>query len=96
MTERIHFSHLFRHLGEQAAVPLLTTTELQRYIGKRSKERGIRGETIKARTIKKEVSTLRAVWNGFALSHKIVTKDFKQQFGTLVYGKEQSKPPFQT
>lgn len=96
LTERIHFSHLFRHLGEKTAVPLLTTADLQRYIGKRSKEDGIRGETVKARTIKKELATLRAVWNGFALSHKIVKRDFKQQFGTLVYGKEQSKPPFQT
>lgn len=96
LTERIHFSHLFRHLGEQAAVPLLTTTNLQQYIAKRAKEDGIRGETIKARTIKKELATLRAVWNGFAVPHKIVKRDFYQQFGKLAYGKERSKPPFQT
>jgi len=83
-------------LKPSKAVPLLTTADLQRYIRERAKEPGIRGGKVKSRTIRKELDTLRAVWNQFALPHKLVKDDFKAHFGKLVFGKEKSKPPFQT
>lgn len=94
-TERGHFNHLRRILKEKTAVAALTINDLQRYINRRAKEDGFRGK-VKARTIKKEIATLRAVWNQYALPRKIVPQDFKTTFGQLRYSKEEEKPPFQT
>lgn len=96
VTEGVHFRHMLRLLKPGTAVPLLTTADLQRYIKARSLEDGIREEKIKSRTIRKEIGTFEAVWNKFALPHKLVKEDFKMHFGTLVYSKERSKPPFRT
>jgi integrase len=95
-TEGLHFRHLLQLLKGGRPVELLTTADLQRYIKTRTKAPGIRGETVKPRTVRKELDTLRAIWNGFALPHKIVAADFRAHFGKLVYPKEKSKPPFQT
>lgn len=95
LTEAGHFGHLLRLLKESTALPSLTSADLQRYIRERAKEPGIRGEKIKSRTIKKELATFRAVWNGYAVPHKLVKTDFRAHFGKLVFGKEKSKPRFQ-
>jgi len=95
MTEKGHFNHLLRILKAATPVANLTTDDLQRYIGKRSKEPGFRG-LIKSRTIRKEISTFRNVWNNFALPRKVVDKNFRAAFGKLMYPKERERPPFQT
>src|SRR5947209_2970007 len=61
-TYQLHKKHLVRVLGGRTAVPAITTTELQRYINERAKEK-YRGKPICPRTTKKEVATFRAVWN---------------------------------
>lgn len=94
-TEATHFTHLLRILKPTTRVTNLGTDDLQRYISVRSKEQGHRG-SVKARTIRKEISSFRNVWNNFALFRKIVTKDFRATFGKLNYPKECERPPFQT
>ncbi len=94
-TEALHVKHLLKLLGESTAVTGLTVENLQGYISRRAKQKGHRGR-VKPRTIKKEVATLRMLWNTFALPRKIVTMDFKSHFGKLLYEKEKEKPPFQT
>lgn len=94
-TEALHVKHLLSLLGESTAVTALTVKDLQGYIGKRSRQKGFRGK-VKPRTVKKELGTLRMLWNTFALPRKIVTVDYKSHFGKLLYDKEKEKPPFQT
>jgi len=36
---------------------------MQRYIDQRSKDNGVRGKNLSSVTIKKEISTLRTIWN---------------------------------
>src|ERR1022692_2288111 len=95
MTEKGHFNHLLRILKGATGVADLTTNDLQRYIGHRAKEPGFRG-LIKSRTIRKEISTFRNVWNNFALPRKVVDKNFRAAFGKLLYPKESERPSFQT
>ena len=59
---RMHSRHLMRHLGNRFSLRTLTQSILQSYISKRSKEPGIRGRTVQAATIKKELTTLRGLW----------------------------------
>src|SRR5262249_45919439 len=62
------------------------------YVNKRSREK-YRKKPIKARTIKKEVHTFRAIWNWGKL-HNLVTGDAPTR--GLRYEKEDAKQPFQT
>ena len=94
-TETTHFSHLCRILKPNTRLTDLTTDDLQRYIQVRSKQKGQRGR-VKARTIGKEISSFRNVWNNFALFRKFVAKDFRATFGKLNYPKERERPAFQT
>jgi len=94
-TEKLHFGHLLRILGKGSGLPLLTTANLQAYIRQRATEKGRRG-TVKAETIEKELETLRAVWNGFALPNGLVKVQFQAHFGKIILPKKSSKPPFQT
>lgn len=91
-TEELHRSHLLRILGGSAEVATMRACDLQRYVSKRAKE-DYRGKTIRSRTIKKEVATLRAVWNRTVqlglIAGAAPTKG-------LQYPKEPAKPPFQT
>jgi integrase len=94
-TERTHVGHLLRLLKGTTNVAAITTVRLQDYINQRAKESGQRG-TIKAQTIKKEIATLRNIWNNFAQPRKLVVQDFRQAFGKLTYPKDQERPQFQT
>ena len=60
--ERFHFSHLLRHLKGNAAAQSLTLDSLQAYADKRARDKW-RGKKISAQTVKKELTTLRVVWN---------------------------------
>lgn len=94
-TEKGHFNHLLRILKGSSLVADLTTDDLQGYIGQRAKEQGFRG-LVKSRTIGKEISTFRNVWNNYALPRRVVDKNFLSTFGKLTYPKEQERPDFQT
>ncbi len=90
---RNHESQLYRVLGESFAIQLLTSGDLQRYVEKRSKDRGRRGRKVKPATIKKAIVTLRTVWN-WGVKNGHVSGRFPNQ--GLKYPKATEKPPFQT
>ena len=94
-TEKYHFKHLLQILGGTTRVGDITTDALQEYIKERSKQRGFRGN-VKPRTIRKEISTFRNVWNNFAVPRQLVDKNFRAAFGKLLYPKDSERPSFQT
>ena len=59
----IHFTHLFRVLGKSRLLRSLTLENLQDYVDARSKDDGLRGKKLSPATIKKELTTLRTLWN---------------------------------
>jgi len=61
-SERTHFKHLLRHLKGQAVAQSISVADVQAYVTKRTKDRW-RGKNIGAQTVKKELTTLRLVWN---------------------------------
>lgn len=73
----IHVRHLKRLLGVRLRVNLMQLERLQDYINQRSSERGIRGRTVCAVTIKKELTTLRAAWAWAKDSKKPETTDLR-------------------
>ncbi len=91
-TINIHKKHLVRLLGGRTPVTTLGPSTVQVYINGRAKEE-YRGKTISSRTIKKEVTTLRSVWN-WGKDHELVTGDAPTK--GLRYEKENPKPGFMT
>ena len=61
-TERVHFRHFCRILGEDCKLSEVTVGRLQAYINARAQEK-YRGRPIGADTIRKEIDTIRLVWN---------------------------------
>ncbi|MBB3209054.1 integrase [Rhodopirellula rubra] len=90
---KIHERHLERHLGPRFRIQQLIREDLQRYVNKRAKEPGIRGRTLSPTTIRKELATLRSVWN-WALGERLVLTPFPNK--GLRYPKGEEKPRFQT
>lgn len=60
---RIHVNHLKRLLGAKTQLAPLSVEDLQRYIDKRKLMKVPKGTPISAATIKKEIVTLRTLWN---------------------------------
>lgn len=58
-----HMRHVVRILGGRKQVKTITTTDLQTFVNTRSKEPGMNGRTVSSQTIKKELATLRTIWN---------------------------------
>jgi hypothetical protein len=90
---RIHEGQLYRLLGKKFAIQKLTTLDLQRYVDRRSKDKGMRGRKVTPTTIKKAVITLRTVWN-WGVKHGLLTGRFPHD--GVKYPKPSEKPPFQT
>jgi integrase len=88
-----HQKHLERLLGKTFNIHGLEAAHLQGYIEKRAKEDGMNGRTLSAGTIKKEIVTLRTVWN-WSLNMGYAKKPFPNR--GLRYPKLEEKPPFQT
>ena len=91
-TIRIHCKHLQRILGEKLHVRALTRELLQDYINRRRAQKSNRGTAISPVTIRKELTTLSAVWTwgmGEGLVGTFPNKGLKYPKGT-------EKPPFQT
>lgn len=92
LTERIHLAHAERVLGGQTPMAQLTTVTLQEYIDARSAAT-FRGRPIKPQTVKKELATLRYVWN-WAFRNKHIDVRFPGE--ELVFPKAMLKEPFRT
>ncbi len=90
---RTHERHLMRILGKSLPILGITLEELQRYVDHRATEKGIRGKNVSTATIKKELTTLRGMWN-WARHADQITRNFPQK--GLRYPKIVEKPPFQT
>jgi integrase len=90
--ESIHRKHLLRHLGSRKAVRAITKADLQAYIARRTKDKW-RGKNIRPETIKKEITTLRLVWNW---SHEQQLVSTPPPTKGLVYPKTDEKYPFMT
>lgn len=89
----LHFRHLTAALGEQFPIRDLSLADLQAYVDRRSKAKGMGGKRLSAATIKKEIVTLRTAWN-WAEKMGLVTGRFP--YHGLRYPKSDEKPPFQT
>jgi site-specific recombinase XerD len=59
----IHMGHFRRILGSTRKADSLTASRLQLYINKRARQPGKHGRKVSATTIKKELATLRVIWN---------------------------------
>ncbi len=92
-TAKIHMKHLRRILRAGFVAKDLSLSDLQGYVGKRSKEKGIRGRRVSPTTIKKELTTFSSVWF-WARLHGHVDGPFPNT--GLRYAKTTEKPPFQT
>lgn len=89
---QLHRRHLERVLGKSFDARKISLSTLQDYCAKRAKEK-TKGKTASGTTIKKELVTLRSVWN-WALDGERVTGEFPKLKLRLPKTKEQ--PPFQT
>jgi integrase len=92
-TARIHAAHLKKTLGDDFAVQLLTTSDLQRHVERRAKAKGRGGRPLSPTTIKKEIASFSGIWS-WAVRMGHVTGAFPNK--GLVYPKTCEKPPFQT
>jgi len=90
---RIHEGQLYRVLGKRFTVQKLTALDLQRYVDRRPKDKGMRGRKVTPTTIKKAVITLRTVWN-WGAKHGLLVGRFPHD--GVKYPKPSEKPPFQT
>lgn len=89
----IHRGHLERVLGKRFLIHGLEASHLQTYITKRSKDKGLKGRALSGATIKKEIVTLRTIWN-WALQMGRLNTAFPNK--GLRYPKLQEKAPFLT
>lgn len=90
--ERLHFRHLMRHLGAQTRLSALKPATIQRYVALRSQDR-YAGRAVRPETIKKDIVTLRLVWN-WARRQEYVTGP--PPIDRVIYPKRDEKPPFRT
>lgn len=90
---QIHLRHLSRILGVSFSLPTLSLEDLQRYVDRRAKNKGIRGKSLSPATIKKELTTLRTLWN-WARNVGHLNRMFPAK--GLRYPKSADKPSFQT
>lgn len=90
---KTHVKHLERILSRTANIHTMEASDLQRYIERRSLAKGLHGRLISAATIKKEVITLRTVWN-WSVNMGVLKRPFPNR--GLRYPKLMEKPPFQT
>jgi hypothetical protein len=91
-TERSHRNNLVRLLGGRKACEALGKADPQKYIIDRSPEKH-GGRPIRAEMVKKELDTLRAVWNR---ARKLNLIKRPLNFGGLDWPERKEKHPFQT
>jgi integrase len=90
---RIHVKHLKRILGRNLAVDTMKAAHLQSYIEKRSQQKTRAKRPISPATIKKEIVTLRTMWN-WTKNMGHIERAFPCR--GLKYPKLEAKLPFRT
>ena len=90
---RTHLRHLARVLGKSCSLAALNLEDLQGYVNRRSLEKGNRSKKLSPTTIKKELATLRTLWN-WANNAEHLSRLFPSR--GLRYPKSCEKPHFQT
>ena len=90
---RIHFGHLVGILGEDFCVSDTQLADLQRYVDKRTKAKGLHGRKLSATTIGKEIATLRGAWT-WGVKMKLLVGKFPND--GLRYPKTVEKSAFMT
>jgi integrase len=89
----IQMRHLRRILGDDFAIRSLELADLHRYVDQRSREKGRRGRTVSAVTIKKDLTAFSTLWT-WARHMGAVEKPFPKR--GLKFPKTTEKPAFQT
>jgi integrase len=89
VTERVHAKHFKRLIGAGFRFDAISLAVAQKYVDKRAKEGVVR------ETLKKELGTLRVVWN-WASKRKHVPSPPSWKPDELTLPKGRQKPPFQT
>jgi integrase len=89
----VHTRHLKRLLGEALDPRSINLQRLDGYIRTRQGEQTQRGTNVTSATVRKEITTLRAIWNWAVGRHEL--GDFPS-VKKLSYAKSDEKPPFQT
>lgn len=89
----LHFKHLAGALGERFPIRDLKLSQLQDYIDRRAKAKGLYGRRLSPATIKKEIVSLRTAWN-WAAKMGLVAGRFPND--GLRFPKQDEKPPFMT
>jgi integrase len=87
-TEAIHRGHLTRHMGT-LAVETIDFDVIQTYVDARQ------GDDREPVTIRKELATLRMIWN-WALRRKRIASPLPWRMGDLEFSKSSAKEPFKT
>jgi integrase len=90
--ERLHFKHLLRHLKGSTKLSAIKANSIQRYVELRSQDE-FRGRSISPNTIKKELTTLRLVWN-WAKAQEYVPSE--PPLKRVIYPKRDEKSAFMT
>ena len=92
-TIEMHLRHLERTLGVTFNIATLTFAHLQEHVTRRSKMKGHHKKALSSATIRKEIASLRAVWN-WAAAMGLVQGPYPNR--GLKFPKLVEKPPFQT
>ena len=61
-TERCHLSHFQRILGKRKLIDTVGASDVRGYIAQRESEQGTHGRKVRPETIRKELQTLRQLW----------------------------------
>jgi integrase len=88
-----HFKHWMETLGEDFPMQRLVLSDLQGHIDRRCRMKGMRGNLVSPATMKKEIVTLRTVWN-WAVQFGLVTGKFPMK--GLRFPRGEEKLPFMT
>jgi integrase len=92
-TVSMHLRHFEKTFGARFTVQALTLAKLQEHVDRRARKKGLRKRPLSPTTIRKEVASLRAVWN-WGVQMGLLTGTLPHR--GLKYPKADDKPPFQT
>jgi integrase len=91
-SEKIHQAHLLKHLKSRTVLRTLTPADIQSYVANRLRDTW-RKKPVQAETIKKEIATLRMIWN-CAVNQGILEGTCPVR--GIRFPKRDEKPPFMT
>jgi integrase len=92
-TIRLHLNHVLHFLGDRYVIRDLKSQQLQDYLDKRARRRGVKARRLSPATLKKEIASLRVAWN-WATRAGLLEGAFPGR--GLTYPKTDEKEPFQT